>query len=323
MTDVSSAMPPGRTINVTPEFAEYYATLTPEKQAELREIARKDMLATEYGGWAEYLYHEEIGPLLTKAHDEGWTLETLKREIRKTKWYNATAVSVREFDIRRAEDPATVDREIEVNGENIRRLASVLGGSLTDEQITELSTNALRFGWSGDEASRAVALEMAKGSDPDMVLRRGINGESVTRIAREMGIPMSDSAIDDWTRKLAFGEVLIEDFQNWAKQQAMGLYPTLAQDIERGFTVNSIADPFRQLASKTLGINVNEIDFSDPRWNAALNFDDGKRRRAMTLYEWGQHLRTNEQYGYDRTPDARNKAYSMTDRLGRAFGVTA
>jgi hypothetical protein len=323
MTDVTGTFPAGRTINVTPEFAEYYATLSPEEQENLRNLARNNMLSTEYGGWADYINHPEIGPLLIKAHDEGWTFETLKREIRKTNWYNEHYADVRAFDIRRIEDSATVDREIEVQGQNIRQAASTLGGSLSDEQITELSTNSLRFGWTTQETTRAVALELAKGSDPDMVLRRGITGESVTRIAREMAIPMSDEAINEWTRKIAFGEALIEDFQTWSKQQAQSLYPTLAKDIERGFTVASIVDPYRQTAARTLGLSPNDVDFSDPKWNMALNFDDGKGRRNMTLFEWGEHLRRDERYGYDRTPSATGKAYSVVTDLGRMFGLTA
>lgn len=324
MTDMMDSAPQAAgTIDVSPEFVEYYNSLPPEEQERLRNLARDNIIAAEYGSWVEYLDHPEIGPLLKKAEKEGWTLDTLKREIRKTTWYTSTARVVREFDIRRIEDPATVDQEINQNAMSIKQVASLLGGSLTDEQAQELSTNQLRLGWNAAETTRAVALEIGKGSDPEQILRRGITGESVTRVASEMAVPMSDAAINDWTKKIAFGQVTIEDFQNWAKTQASSLYPTLAADIERGFTVKSLSDPFREVASRTLGLNPNEIDFADPRWNAALNFDDGKGRRMMTLYEWGRHLRTNEEYGYDRTPEATNKAYNMIDRLGRAFGVTA
>jgi hypothetical protein len=101
------------------------------------------------------------------------------------------------------------------------------------------------------------------------------------------------------------------------------MFPTLSDDLDRGLTVQDVADPYREVAARVLDINPSEVDFSASQWNRALNFagQDGKRR-VMTLDEWENTLRQDDQYGYLNTEEATDKAYEVARSIGRAFGRT-
>jgi hypothetical protein len=98
------------------------------------------------------------------------------------------------------------------------------------------------------------------------------------------------------------------------------MFPSLAADLERGLDVETLVNPFREMAARTLEINPANIDFSESKWNAALNFSDDKGRRMMTLNEWGQYLRETPEYGYEYTSQAHNRAYEIAETLGKTFG---
>jgi hypothetical protein len=223
------------------------------------------------------------------------------------------------FDAETMSDPATQQARIEQRKNQIRELVSALGGQLADNQITELATNSLRFGMDERQVGFAVGAEIRKSSSPTD-LQMGLVGRELRDTVSRFGIQLADPSINDWAGKIATGEMNMQDFDNYARQQAISLFPSLQRDIERGLDVRTIADPYAQHASRVLGINSNQVDFTDPKWAIALNFQDQQGRRAMTLDEWGRYIRSNEQYGYQFTDDAHNKAYAATSTIARAFG---
>ena len=186
-----------------------------------------------------------------------------------------------------------------------------------------LATESLRSAWDNDQTINAIANEGVRGDAFGSDIRFGITGRGVRGLASQYAVPLSDQAADDWAQKLATGSITQTDYENYLRAQSKSLYPSLAADIDRGVNVSTIVDPYAQIAVSTLGVNPAEINFADPKRNAALNFDDGKGRRVMTLFEWGEHLRKDERYGYDQTPEATSKAYRMMSDLGRMFGLSA
>lgn len=334
MTDISNSAAAGDPgleeieragTTVTPQFAEAFRNMSDADRTIWVEDARRNRLTAEFGWAASFLDDPEIGPILRLAvGPPSWAPAKLLRELEKTKWWQARSRAQRNWDQGIATDPGTYKKSVEDQRENIKSVVSQLNGFLTEEQVTELATESLRSEWTDRQTIAGVAGEMMKGSDNGDV-RFGITGRAVRQLSSQYAVPLSNQAADEWARKIATGEMLQTDYETFLRQQAKSLYPSLSADIDRGLTVSTIVDPYSQVAQSTLGVSSDQIDFANPRWNAALNFDDGKGsgRRMMTLFEWGEHLRKDERYGYDRTPNARTKAYSMVSDLGRMFGMTA
>jgi hypothetical protein len=318
---------PFGTIDVTPEFAAEFAKMTPEQQKELMDVATRNQLAQYYGSFAVFFDVEEIGALLVRAAQQGWDPRKLRNEIMRTKWWAETERAHNQYDAFVAtnggEDSATVQRVISDKAAQIGDVSAQLGMRLSDGQTRKLARDALRNQYDQRTLQQAIAAEIRLSPDAADSLRIGAVGRDIRRLASDYAVPLADSTLDKWMNDIMDGRVTEDDFENYLRTQASSLYPTLANEIGRGVTVRQYADPYRQIAAQTLGLSPDEIDFSDPRWNEALNFDDGQGRRAMTLYEWGRHLRQDERYGYDRTPEATSKAYRMASDLGRMFGVSA
>jgi len=309
---------------LTPAFVDAFNKMSPEQRNIWVEDARRKVMASEFGWAASFLDDAELGPLLRRAAGPPpWSPDKLSREIKKTNWWQSRTVAQRQWDQGVASDPATFNQRVETQKRGIKEVAAGLSLVLNDEQITALATESLRSGWDEDQTINAIANEGVRGESFGADIRFGITGRGVRGLASQYAVPLSDQAADGWAEKLATGGITQTDYENYLRGQAKSLYPSLADDIDRGVNVSTIIDPYSQVAVSTLGINAAEIDFADPKWNAALNFDDGKGRRMMTLFEWGEHLRRDERYDYDRTPEATSKAYRMVSDLGRMFGLSA
>jgi hypothetical protein len=280
----------------------------------------EDWIATEYGHWAIWLDDPELGPKIREWANKGATAPIIERDLRKTEWWKRTTATQRTFDELEMRDPATQQSNVDGAVQELRQVVSSIGGFLDEQSLVQLAREQLRNGWRPEETVRAVTLELRKGSDPSQSMRSGIIGRSLKNIAREYALPFSDESLDKWVGRIANNEYLIEDFQNYARRNAVGMFPSLAADLERGLTVETLVDPFREMAARTLEINPANIDFSDAKWNAALNFGDDKGRRMMTLGEWGQYLRETPEYGYEYTSQAQTRAYQVVDTLGKVFG---
>jgi hypothetical protein len=328
--DAGSGVPadkPFGTIDVTPEFVAEFAKMTPEQQKELMDVATRNQLAQYYGSFAVFFDVEEIGELLVRAAQQGWDPRKLRAEIMRTEWWAETERAHNQYDAFVAtnggQDSATVQRVISDKAVQIGDVSAQLGMRLSDEQTRKLARDALRNQYDQRTLQQAIAAEIRLSPNAVESLRVGATGRDVRELASDYAVPLSDSTMDKWMNDIMDGRITKDDFENYLRTQAIALYPTLANDISRGVTVRQYGETYRQVAAQTLGLSSEEIDLSDPKWNVALNFDDGKGRRAMNLFEWGEHLRKDERYGYEQTPGARDKAYQMVSDLGRMFGLSA
>jgi hypothetical protein len=303
----------------TEEQQRFYDTLPPNLKAILDDQKQMQDLLDTFGQWTGFLYHEEIGKILLEATAEGFTPQKFMNRLQNTNWWRTTQRSIREFDILEAQDPAELDRQIEMRMQTVRDYVSGLGTQLPDVQIRELARNAIRLGYSDRDLANAAgaAVYKVEGVTP---LRTGMIGQEIRTSARRFGVPLSDASVDNWAKEIATGNQNFQDYQNYLRQQAIGLFPSLQKEIERGLDVATLADPYIQTASRILGISPETVDFADPKWNIALNFTDQSGRRMMNLEEWTRHIRTNDEYGYQYTDDAHNKAYMATSTIARAFG---
>jgi peptidoglycan hydrolase-like protein with peptidoglycan-binding domain len=315
----SVLMPVGSGVTRTPEEEQFYQTLPPELRELLDDKEIIDRVNESFGQYAGFLYHPEVGQILLKAAKENYTAQQLRTSLQKTAWWETSSEATRAFDNETALGDETQKVRIEQRKNQIRELVSALGGQLADNQITELATNSLRFGMDERQVGFAVGAEIRKSSSPTD-LQMGVIGRELRDTVSRFGIQLADPSINNWAAQIATGEMNMQDFDNYARQQAISLFPSLQRDIERGLDVATIANPYAEHASRVLGINSNQVDFTDPKWAIALNFQDQQGRRAMTLDEWGRYIRSNEQYGYQFTDDAHNKAYAATTTIARAFG---
>lgn len=281
---------------------------------------KAEMVAAEFGWAAAFLDHKELKPILLQAAESGWTMQKLETELRKTDCWKNTTDAQRKWDSEVALDPATAAEKIADAAQAMQTLASQIGGVLDPDALDTLAKRALRNGWTDTDTTNAVTRELLRdGQRTD--IRGGLIGREIQSTAADMAVPIGDKAVDRWIKQIAAGKATLEDFQNYARNQAKGMYGALADDIDRGLTVKDLADPYAAVAERVLGVTGEQFDLTKGKWNVALNSTgpDGKRR-TMTLQEWEDHLRKDQRYGYLETEEATNKAYALADTIAQMFG---
>lgn len=114
----------------------------------------------------------------------------------------------------------------------------------------------------------------------------------------------------------------MKSLEEYVKNVAQGLFPTLAPHIKAGIPTAYLVDPYRQVAKMLIGEHVEPDFIGDPKWGMALTGGQDKdgRRIPMGLDEWKQHMMRSRDYGYQHTDAAREHAEKVAAAIHEAFG---
>jgi hypothetical protein len=85
-------------------------------------------------------------------------------------------------------------------------------------------------------------------------------------------------------------------------------------------TLESIASAYQTTASRLLERNINDIDMSTGAFEQAVSFGEEGKKRLMTNSEWEKQLRSDPQYGWEKTNNAKDEARSLSANIAQAFG---
>jgi len=147
----------------------------------------------------------------------------------------------------------------------------------------------------------------------------GIKGE-IKQIADDYVIPMSDPAINEWAKILK--DKNTEPFKKYAEQIAIGMYPTLAPQIQMGIPTRILLDPYIRSAEQVLGPIAEEPNWSDPKWSAALQgSQDPKTGRPtlMPLEQWRKFIMQEPSHNFASSPIANDRAQAFSQMLHGHF----
>lgn len=290
----------------------------------------KQIIQEEFGSfWDVYNESPDVRKVLDDAVKGGYHNDEVKvtAALSNTNWFRSTQASARQFAIRQSTDPATLQAQIDKNAATIKDAALQTGIVLADSTILRLASDAIKFGWSDNQLTNAVGSEVvatAKTGGPSAFaeLSRGSTGRRLREIADSYAIKPSDSMIQEWTAKVMSGEQSEETFTNTVREQARTMYRSLAPQIDKNMDVKTATSAYTSQASRVLGIDATQIDWTDAKWNKALNYQDPKTNeyRAMDTWEWDRYLRSLPEW--QNTDDAKNLYRTAAFTLAQAFGRT-
>ena len=276
----------------------------------------------QYGGYYAIIKSvPEIAGLLQMAVSEEWSDAKFDYELKQTGWYKTTSASAREWDVNKQRDPASAQQQIDARIATIREQALGLGVRLSDATISKLSEDSLRGGWTEQILQNAIGSEAIKSVSGVSQLRTGFVGQQLRQTASNYGVSLSDTTFNEWVNKIAVGQENAQSFQQYALNTAKALYPGISAQLDAGQTFQQITDPYRQTAARTLEINAETIDFTDPKWAKAVTFvTDKGEQRPMNYNEWGDYLRQTRSFGYEFTQDAQSRAFQVANDIANLFG---
>lgn len=290
----------------------------------------KSIVQEEFGSlWDVYNDNPDVKKVIDQSVKEGWFNDETKLTagLTNTNWYRTTQSSARQFAIRQSTDPATLQNEINSKADNIRQAALNQGTALSDEAVNRLASDSIKFGYTSTQLSNAIGSEVvatATSGGPASLaeLSRGNIGTSLRQFADSYAIKPSDSLIEQWTANILSGKQSEENFKSMVQENARSLYKSLQPQIDKGMDVKTATAMYTNQATQILGIDESQIDWSDSKWNKALNYQDPKTNeyRAMDSSEWTRYLRSQPEW--QNTDDAKNLYRSAAFTLAQAFGRT-
>lgn len=306
---------PGQPATPTP------ATVPPPPMgpAEIQQAMRE-----QYPAFAPFFDDPDIGPVLTRAVQEGWAPERLEAAVMATPWWQRTQESARIWETEVRTDPASARARLYETVGEIDREARRNGYAMAPYDLYVMAGNALRFAWDANAIRRAVA-EQTRNRVRMGGLPAGAASSIADRlqsIAKEYMVPMARKDIEEWAVKIQDETATEDRFRALILGSAKGLYgqdPNILAALEAGEPTSSYFAPYRSMIADTLEVSTGEVDLMSPKYADVVNFaaPDGKRR-PMTLAEAGRWARERPEFRNTARANEQGARLNMT--LLQTFG---
>lgn len=307
------------------------APVTPEggAVAPLPEWAK--IVQQEFGSlWDVYNSNADVKAVLDKSVQEGWFNDEtqLTAALRNTGWFRTTERAARQFAIRQSTDPAQVEDEILTRIEDIRGSAGANALSFDDATYRKLATDSIKYGWSEQQqinaiGSEAVAQAQGRGAQGMADLRSGFVGQTLRKTAAAYAQKPQDSLLDNWVTDIMTGKKTQQQWTDLMRSSAATQFRSLQPSLDKGQDVETAMFAYKQQATRILGevMDTTDIDWTDSKWNPALNYRDPKTNeyRQMDLWEWNEYLRGMDDW--KNTTEAKNIYGNIAMSLSQAFST--
>jgi hypothetical protein len=283
----------------------------------------------EYGFAPAFLNHApEIKKLVKKATAAGWEMDKFLDALKTTKWWKARTDSQKRFDIEIRENPKEIQGQLHKAYSAIWLIAARMGVKLSHAQVRAMGKAYVRNDMSEDALREAIGIKFRY---TGMSGQANVARAELKEIATNYGVGVTKAALDSQTRNILMGRRTVADFEEYYRGQAERLFPAIANQLDKGFTVRQILDPYLQIAAEETGINPTTINITSGKWLAPVQYvpntpgtgsaTSKPAARPMTFDEWTSKIRTDTQYGWDKSQNAQKAASVLSTQLMEAFGA--
>jgi hypothetical protein len=281
-----------------------------------------DQVRKDYPDQAPYLAVPELANIIHLATAAKWSPEKMLSALQATDWWTKRSATQRAFYLQNMSDPGTAAASVQQQANTILHSAQQLGVAMSGGQATILATQSLMNGWDPMQLTDQILRGNTQGYTHGTL---GATKDQLAGQADKYTVPVSQHGLEQWTNNIISGRATQDSFNDYLIRQAKSLYrdPNLHKALDEGMTVKDYADPYIQSAAGLLGLNPNDIDLSQAKWNRALQFTDANgARRSMTLDEWNQNLRIDPIYGYDHSTKGKADAAQLIDAIRQKWGFS-
>lgn len=263
----------------------------------------------------------DLANIISQAADEQWAADRIQGALQGTQWFKDRSAVARQWAELSQSDPAEAKKQQSSLAVQMRQWASSVGLTVSADEAMYIAGLSLSAGQTQAEWQANIYRQYTEVAQqrPTVVV------DQLKMKASEYAVPLSDAVMNKWSQDIAIGMVDMNTYESYLREQAKSLFPGLANAIDRGITVSQYVQPYAQVAVQELGINPQEIDWRDPKWGMAIQQTDPKTgtSAAMSLADWTRELRTNDVFGYDKTPKAQEQATMLSQALLKRFGSAA
>lgn len=251
-------------------------------------------------------------------------------------WWNNNAKSIRDAQAQKINDPATYDAGVKgILDSAVTPIINELGLQLSPESLKKVAEDAYTNGWTSTDQIKA-AVQAQYHYDPNAKIPGGTLGKTISdmaSIASNYGIPLpKDPAqmesfikgiIAPGNQNPALGGNAEQIFTQYAKEQSKALYPWMSAAIDAGIAPKTYLQPFATNIANTLDISPDQVNWQDPKWQSLLVKTDPGKPGVSTQANMSDvinKIKTDPQYGYDYTNQAKGEAANLAAQIKQMFG---
>lgn len=286
--------------------------------------------------WNWLAQHPDLLNIYVSSVTDNWPPERLQAALSNTDYYKTTSDKMRAWDVLTASNPGEAQNLIQRAATKVTDYAKQMGLGLSQEQIYGFGSMTSRWGSTDEEIHDFLVGVAAK--TPEAGRNPGQFGATMTKVrkvADEYAVPITDAFALEWATNLLTsqsrgGRQTEDSLRDTLTKQATSLYPQFAEELATGRTIADWAEPYKAVAARELAIDPSQITFNDPKWQKMLqgvrpdaNSPIGIASRPLTVAEWQSKVRTDEQYGYDKTVGGRTAAAGIAQEIAKMFGNAA
>jgi hypothetical protein len=319
---------------------------TPENRKKIREDLKAgkkpqadwETLVAQQAGEYAYLLdpeYEGVPELLRKAVEQGWFKsdegqKQFLQEFRNTGYYKNTSrnnsCSIREhLPINRLLFKRRLTRFVP-NTERFNLTKQVWKKSLPPQHVTVLLPSNLVV-LSIVPRSKSV---QPNPCSVNPAAKTALGGEDVARV-RAIYRAYGQTADDQQIARILAGEVdpasgvvMTEDMlRNNLRDIAKVSYKPFADLLDRGISVETIFQPYKQIAASVLEKTPDEVELVDASGKPSQFASALMMKEPMSLTDWITTLKSDERYGWQFTSEAKQQATSLVMDLEKSFGFRA
>lgn len=208
-------------------------------------------------------------------------------------------------------------KEIKSKREAVKLLATQLGVVLTDAQVNDLGYQYA----AGELDATTINPRIAKIGNIDFAMGEAANTISKLKsTAADFGVSYGPDWFTQSAKDVLTGVADADTLTQAIKDLAKSRYPTLAKQIDAGYTVKQIASPYLQSMANTLEINPNDISLDDPTIKQAFTSLNAEGQPiTKPLWEFEKELRRDERWRY--TKNAQQDLMGTARKVLSDFGL--
>ena len=257
-----------------------------------------------------------------------WTAARFQAAIQNSNWYKQHSDQWRKTELIRTGDPQTFAASVNAAAQDVIRLASQMGATVTDAQAHQLGQMFYQGNYNASQQQQAIGQYLTNTTSTDsatnpMTGTVATTAAALKQYAGQMGVTMNNSWYDSAEKSVAMGLSDAQAWQDAIKQTAKSQYAPFATQIDQGQTVANLASAYTSKMASTLEMDPNQITLQDPTIQKALTgIVDPKtgQPQVQSLWSFDQSLRQDPRW--QTTQNANQLANDTAMNVLQTFGFS-
>jgi hypothetical protein len=251
-----------------------------------------------------------------EALDAGSTAKALEL-LKRTNFYKN--VDVKERRIQKLEQRGIYDNALEQYVLASRKRLVAQGINLDDKTLLDYAEQAYDLGFTDNQFDQMILKNSKAGK-----IGGGLEGQAyqLQAYANSFGVAkmFNSSYWDQKKQDLFAGKITTEDIQTDIRNTAASAYPTYAEQIQNGVSVDALASAYKASIASILEFDADLLTYDNVHLRRAMqNVGPDGKPAVKPLWQFEKELRSTNEWQY--TNNARDSIDNMGLKVLRDWGL--